>query len=205
MGHADQNNLTQRRKCEASRSEETGMRFHFAPWRLCVSFVSIFGVLLLAPSAAGPRPRLHQGALHQDRVQIPMRDGVRLFTAVYTPKDASQQVSDPDDAHAVRRRPYGADQYPKTLGPSPLFGKEGYIFVYQDIRGRWMSEGTFVDMRPHNPAQGAEGRRRKQRHLRHDRLAAQERRQPQRQGRPLRHVVSRLARGGRDDRRASRR
>ena len=38
------------------------------------------------------------------------------------------------------------------LGPSPLFGKAGYIFVYQDVRGRWMSEGEFVNMRPHNPA-----------------------------------------------------
>src|SRR6185436_321409 len=43
------------------------------------------------------------------------------------------------------------DQFPNDLGPSPLFGKEGYIFVYQDIRGRFMSEGTFVPLRPHNP------------------------------------------------------
>jgi putative CocE/NonD family hydrolase len=48
-------------------------------------------------------------------------------------------------------RPYGVDQYPNDLGPSPLFGKAGYIFVYQDIRGRWMSEGEFVNMRPHKP------------------------------------------------------
>ena len=47
-------------------------------------------------------------------------------------------------------QPYGVDQYKDDLGPSPLFGKEGYIFVYQDVRGRWMSEGEFVNMRPHN-------------------------------------------------------
>jgi putative CocE/NonD family hydrolase len=44
------------------------------------------------------------------------------------------------------------DSYKENLGPSPLFAKAGYIFVYQDVRGRWMSEGTHVNMRPHNPA-----------------------------------------------------
>ena len=85
--------------------------------------------------------------------RIPMRDGVKLFTAVYVPKDDVADVSDPADAHALQRRPYGADQYPSDLGPSPLFGKAGYIFVYQDVRGRWMSEGEFVNMRPHNRRQ----------------------------------------------------
>src|SRR5207302_98249 len=41
------------------------------------------------------------------------------------------------------------DAYKSDLGPSPLFGNEGYIVVYQDVRGRWMSEGEFVNMRPH--------------------------------------------------------
>jgi len=45
--------------------------------------------------------------------------------------------------------PYGEDQYPAHLGPSDEFEKGGYIFVYQDVRGRWMSEGEFVEMRPH--------------------------------------------------------
>ena len=48
-------------------------------------------------------------------------------------------------------QPYGVDAYKSDLGPSPLFGKEGYIVVYQDVRGRWMSEGEFVNMRPHRP------------------------------------------------------
>ena len=46
-------------------------------------------------------------------------------------------------------QPYGEDAYKANLGPSELFGKEGYIVVYQDVRGRWMSEGEFVNMRPH--------------------------------------------------------
>ncbi len=80
--------------------------------------------------------------------QIPMRDGAKLFTAVYSPKDTSQK----HPILMIRTQsgvvPYGPDQYPNDLGPSPLFGKSGYIFVYQDIRGRWMSEGAFEPVRP---------------------------------------------------------
>jgi putative CocE/NonD family hydrolase len=81
--------------------------------------------------------------------RIPMRDGVRLFTAVYVPKDASQKYPILLNRTPYSVGPYGADRYRDNLGPSPLFAKEGYIFVYQDVRGRCMSEGTFVNMRPH--------------------------------------------------------
>ena len=86
--------------------------------------------------------------------QIPMRDGAQLFTAVYAPKDTTQTYPLLMVRTQSGLRPYGPDQYPNTLiGPSPLphFVTEGYIFVAQDVRGRWMSEGTFVNMRPHNP------------------------------------------------------
>jgi hypothetical protein len=82
-----------------------------------------------------------------------MRDGVRLFTAVYVPK-ASAFPADPGPYPLLMDRtpysvaPYGEDRYPAHLGPSDEFEKSGYIFVYQDVRGRWMSEGTFVEMRP---------------------------------------------------------
>lgn len=82
--------------------------------------------------------------------RIPMRDGKRLFTAVYVPKDAA---GGPYPFLMERTpysvAPYGEDQYPSHLGPSDEFEKSGYIFVYQDVRGRWMSEGYFVEMRPH--------------------------------------------------------
>ena len=78
-----------------------------------------------------------------------MRDGKRLFTAVYIPKEQGQQYPILLMRTPYSAGPYGADQYRADLGPSPLFGKEGYIFAYQDVRGRWMSEGEFVDMRPH--------------------------------------------------------
>jgi hypothetical protein len=85
---------------------------------------------------------------------VPMRDGVRLFTAVYVPKDDSQKYPILLLRTPYSIAPYGSDRYRENLGPSPLFAKEGYIFVYQDVRGRWMSEGKFEHVRPHNPRKG---------------------------------------------------
>ena len=85
--------------------------------------------------------------------RIPMRDGVRLFTAVYVPKPLDFPA-DPGPYPFLMMRtpysvaPYGEDRYPARLGPSEEFEKSGYIFVAQDVRGRWMSEGTFVEMHP---------------------------------------------------------
>jgi hypothetical protein len=78
-----------------------------------------------------------------------MRDGVRLFTAVYVPKDSSRAYPFLIDRTPYSVGPYGVDQYRSQLGPSPEFDKAGYIFVFQDVRGRFMSEGQFVEMRPH--------------------------------------------------------
>jgi uncharacterized protein len=81
--------------------------------------------------------------------QIPMRDGVKLYTTVYSPKDQSQKYP-----ILMSRSPYSVQPYDKSamrgsLGPNRHFTLEGYIFVNQDVRGCWMSEGTFVNMRPH--------------------------------------------------------
>jgi len=81
--------------------------------------------------------------------RIPMRDGKRLFTAVYAPKDTSEPHPFLMNRTPYSVGPYGEDQYPRHLGPSDEFEKSGYIFVYQDVRGRWMSEGDFIEMRPH--------------------------------------------------------
>ncbi len=85
--------------------------------------------------------------------RIPMRDGKRLFTAVYVPKDAAQANTYPILLNRTPYGvgPYGEDQYKGSLGPSELFARAKYIFAYQDVRGKFMSEGEFVDMRPHNP------------------------------------------------------
>ncbi|MTI22409.1 CocE/NonD family hydrolase [Fulvivirga sp. RKSG066] len=85
----------------------------------------------------------------KQEVYIPMRDGVKLYTAIYTPKDDSKDYPFLMKRTCYSIRPYGEDNYPNGLGPSPYLMREGYIFVYQDVRGRWMSEGDFDNMRPH--------------------------------------------------------
>lgn len=84
---------------------------------------------------------------------IPMRDGVKLFTAVYAPKDTKEK-----HPFLMIRTPYSCAPYGEDRIQSRLYNfhwkeylKEGYIFVIQDVRGRWMSEGTFMDVRPFNP------------------------------------------------------
>lgn len=84
-------------------------------------------------------------------VMIPMRDGVKLFTQIYAPKDASKKYPILMERTPYSCAPYGADRFRGSLGPSRLFAPEGYIFVYQDIRGRYMSEGEHIYMPPHNP------------------------------------------------------
>jgi uncharacterized protein len=81
--------------------------------------------------------------------QIPMRDGIKLFTSVYVPKETNQ----PYPILLLRTPygvgPYGATNYRGSLGPSSLFIKEGFIFAYQDVRGRGQSEGVFDDPPAH--------------------------------------------------------
>lgn len=83
-------------------------------------------------------------------VMVPMRDGVKLFTSIYTPKDNSQK-----HPFIIRRTPYscspyGANNYSRSFQNMNL-ARAGYIFVFQDVRGKYMSEGDFVDVRPFNP------------------------------------------------------
>ena len=100
--------------------------------------------------------------------------------------------------------PYGVDQYRKQLGPSPDFDKAGYIFVNQDVRGRYMSEGTFVEMRPHiDNKKSKQEVDDSQRSLRHHRLAAEERAQQQWERRHLGHFLSRVFHFGQHHRLAS--
>jgi putative CocE/NonD family hydrolase len=81
--------------------------------------------------------------------RIPMRDGVKLFTAVYQPTDRSKTYPILMFRTPYDIEPYGADRYMERLGPSYRYEKEGFIFVFQDVRGTFMSEGEFVNMRPH--------------------------------------------------------
>jgi len=82
---------------------------------------------------------------------IPMRDGIHLFTAVYIPRDTTHKYPFLLCRTPYSVAPYGDTEFKTSLGPSELFIREGYIFVYQDVRGKWESEGEFVDTRPFNP------------------------------------------------------
>lgn len=89
--------------------------------------------------------------------RIPMRDGVTLFTSVYIPNDRSKTYPILLFRTPYGVGPYGADRYRGGLGPHEAYEKEGFIFVHQDVRGRFMSEGEFVHMTPHVPGkQGPE-------------------------------------------------
>ncbi|HEX8060570.1 MAG TPA: CocE/NonD family hydrolase [Cyclobacteriaceae bacterium] len=90
---------------------------------------------------------------HYDKmeVSIPMRDGVKLFTSIYIPKDQAKKYPFLMQRTCYSVAPYGANKFKRSLGPSKYELYDGYIFVYQDVRGRWMSEGTFTNMTPNIP------------------------------------------------------
>ena len=77
-----------------------------------------------------------------------MRDGVKLFTAIYEPKENSGAYPILMERTPYSCSPYGADQFPNRLGPNANLMKEKYIFVYQDVEGRYKSEGNFQEMTP---------------------------------------------------------
>ncbi len=94
-----------------------------------------------------------QGALHYGKreVLVPMRDGTRLFTVIYAPREKGRSLPILLNRTPYGVAPYGPNAYPEELGPSPRFQREGFIFVYQDVRGRMMSGGRFTDLTPHKP------------------------------------------------------
>ena len=116
----------------------------------------------LAPTRAQDSLFVRQNYRKLDR-QITMRDGVKLYTILYVPQDA-------DKAHPypilLERTPYsagprGEDKYPlRGPGPSRELSQEKYIFVYQDVRGRFLSEGQFEEMTPALPPAASDKARR---------------------------------------------
>jgi len=87
--------------------------------------------------------------------RIPMRDGTKLFTSVYQPKDQSQTWPIMLMRTPYGVAPYGVDQYREQMGTNPWLARDKYIFVFQDVRGTRMSEGQFTNMTPHKAAKRA--------------------------------------------------
>ncbi len=106
---------------------------------------------LLGQSVSEERAVFIRSGYTKTEVRIPMRDGVELFTSIYEPNDTEPGRQYPilmtRTPYSVG--PYGPSQYKTQLGPTPEFEKNKYIFVFQDVRGRYMSGGDFLNMRPH--------------------------------------------------------
>lgn len=121
-----------------------------------ITLFPLLGFLLLSSCTLQPNPRGGESleafiSANYDKreVLIPMRDGVRLFTAIYTPKDQSRSYPFLMKRTPYSVSPYGGESYPSTLGPSDILTRELFIFVLQDVRGTYLSEGRFVNMTPH--------------------------------------------------------
>jgi len=80
----------------------------------------------------------------RQEVMIPARDGIKLHTVIFTPKNQAEALP-----FLLERTPYGVSDYPspEKNGYIKDMADDGYIFVYQDIRGRYLSEGTFAMQR----------------------------------------------------------
>ena len=119
----------------------------------CLGFVLqtlVFQTLVFqaGPLAAQRTRNTLSDSYTKNEYKIPMRDGVKLHVSVYSPKDTSQEYP-----IVLKRTPYSCQPYGRQfagrIGPSPLMEQEKYIFVHQDVRGRWNSEGSYDNMRPH--------------------------------------------------------
>ena len=88
---------------------------------------------------------------NKKEVVIPMRDGIRLHTTIYSPKDTSKKYPILMSRTPYSSRPYGSNEYKALISPNRKMMKEGNIVVYQDVRGRWNSEGVYDNMRAYIP------------------------------------------------------
>ncbi len=120
-------------------------------------------LFLLLPSALATAQKTdspYQFTLSQDsayvrdnytktEVMIAMRDGIKLYTQIYAPKDLTKKFPILMQRTPYTCQPYGIDKFKKQISPNKFMLRENYIVVYQDVRGRWASEGKFVEMTPH--------------------------------------------------------
>lgn len=121
---------------------------------LCVSLPIFLLLLSWSAETRGQQSDLASYIrLHYTKQEhlVPMRDGVKLFTSVYLPRDTTKTYPILLKRTPYAVAPYGVDQFAASLGPSEHFVRSGYIFVNQDVRGRFMSEGEFAQVTPHVP------------------------------------------------------
>ena len=88
---------------------------------------------------------------NKQEVRIKMRDGVHLHTTIYSPKDTSKTYPILMQRTPYSSKPYGEGKMRTAIAPNAYLMQEGNIIVYQDVRGRWMSEGKYDNMRAFIP------------------------------------------------------
>ena len=124
------------------------------PYRLAF-FIAFTFSTLFSCGPYGSSWEDHAGwvRFHYDKQEymVPMRDGVELFTIVYTPNNKKEALPILLYRTPYSIAPYGSDEFRDVLGPSPEFDRDGYIFAFQDVRGKFKSEGEFAVIRPLAP------------------------------------------------------
>lgn len=121
---------------------------------LAAAVVSAAGVPPLNAQRPGPDAdavAAVKAQYEKRELYLTMRDGTQLFTSIYTPRDASRSYPVMLMRTPYSVAPYGADAYAGSLGPWRRFQDDGYIFVNQDVRGRYMSHGYYQYNTPHLP------------------------------------------------------
>jgi putative CocE/NonD family hydrolase len=121
------------------------------PLRMALGLCCLLSILQAQTPTPDQKKQIEYTRSHYTKYEfrIPMRDGLKLFTSVYVPKDMSQSYPILLQRTPYSVAPYGIDNYRALVGPSELAEKEGFIVAYQDVRGRYLSEGTFIDVPPH--------------------------------------------------------
>ncbi|MGO1597757.1 MAG: CocE/NonD family hydrolase [Sphingobacterium sp.] len=114
----------------------------------CPIYLTFLFLFLKGVFAQEPKDNYVENNFDKLEVNIDMRDGTKLFTSIYTPKDTSKSYPILLNRTPYTVTPYGPNAYKTSLGNFPEIMEAGYIFVYQDVRGKWMSEGTFENIRP---------------------------------------------------------
>lgn len=124
------------------------LRFIFNAMKYLLSFYFFLHALTSFSQTVQPDSSYIKDNYTKKEFTIAMRDGVKLFTSVYYPKDTTQSYPFLLERTPYSVAPYGENKYARQLGPNHFFVIEKYIFVYQDVRGRHLSEGQFHEMTP---------------------------------------------------------
>jgi len=135
---------------QSERSYSRRMAGRIASLAVVLAVVAPLATLpVVAQPAASSGAAAVKASYEKLEVRIPMRDGVHLFTSIYIPRDSSREYAMLMTRTPYGVAPYGPDEYRASLGPNPRYQERGLIFVYQDVRGRYYSEGDYTEMTPH--------------------------------------------------------